>query len=264
MGRQQIERIQKNAARPRWGWSGAREIVPPLWSEAELRRVAGLLPSRQSSIENIVAELHAIGGRYHRNLHQDEFGPTRAERMQALRDLLVRLGVLSSRLEALPPQLRLLLSEGFLECRSAAGQLDVDPVAFYSADKTAIDVVSETASDIRHTLARVGRTDEANLIGEVCAAADTIVPLLWNLDTTTDGDVVIDAGSAGPVPADNSADPFIAVCAPVRRLRSRFELALTHLRRRKGPEARLSLGLLVSQLCDLWRRETGSPSPPTP
>jgi hypothetical protein len=146
-----------------------------------------------------------------------------------------------------------------LECRSAAGQLDLDPVAFYSADKTAIDVVSETASDIRHTLASVGRTDEANLIGEVCAAADTIVPLLWNLDTTTDGDVVIDAGSAGPVPADDSADPFIAVCAPVRRLRSRFELALTRLRRRKGPEARLSLGLLVSQLCDLWRRETGQP-----
>jgi hypothetical protein len=82
--------------------------------------------------------------------------------------------------------------------------------------------LSETASDVRHTLARVGRTDEVNLIGEVCAAADTIVPLLWNLDTTTDGDVVIDAGSAGPVPADNSADPFIAVCAPVRRLRSRF------------------------------------------
>ena len=152
---------------------------------------------------------------------------------------------------------RLLLSEGFLECRSAARQLDVDPVAFYSADKTAVDVVSETASDVRHTLASVGRTDEANLIGEVCAAADTIVPRLWNLDTTTDGDVVIDAGSAGPEPADNSADPFIAVCAPVRRLRSRFELALTHLRRRKGPEARLSLGPLVSQLCDLWRRETG-------
>jgi Protein of unknown function DUF262 len=98
------------------------------------------------------------------NRHRD--GPTRAERMQALRDLLVRLGVLSSRLEALPPQLRLLLSAGFLECRSAAGRLDVDPVAFYSADKTAIDVLSETASDVRHTLARVGRTDEVNLIGD--------------------------------------------------------------------------------------------------
>src|SRR5258705_5501704 len=116
---------------------------------------------------------------------------------------------------------------------------------------TDVQVVSDPEWAVRHTLARVGRTDEANLIGEVCAAADTIVPLLWNLDTTTDGDVVIDAGSAGRVPADNSADPFIAVCAPVRRLRSRFELALTNLRRRKGPEARLSLGLLVSQLCNL-------------
>ena len=177
------KRIQKNAARPRWGWSGVREIVRPLWSERELRRVAGLLPRRRSSIDHIVAELHAIGDRYHRNLHQDEFGPTRAERMQALRDLVARLDVLSSRLEALPPQLRLLLSDGLLQCRP--GRSDVDPVAFYSADKTAVDVMSETASDVRHTLVSVGRTDEADLIGEVCAAADAIAPLLWNLDATT-------------------------------------------------------------------------------
>jgi hypothetical protein len=211
LGGHQIERIQKNAASPRWGWSGVREIVPPLWSEAELRRVAGLLPIHQSSIENIVAELLAIGGRYHRNLHQDEFGPTRAERMQALRDLLVRLGVLSSRLEALPPQLQLLL-----------------------------------------------------LIGEVCAAADAILPLLWNLDTTTDGDVVIDTGSAGPMPADNSADPLIAVCAPVRRLRSRFELALTHLRRRKGPEARLHWACWSRNFAISGDERAVGPSPPTP
>jgi len=184
VGGHRVERSQKNAARPRWGWSGVREIVPSLWSERELRRVAGLLPRRRSSIDDIVAELHAIGDRYHRNLHQDEFGPTRAERMQALRDLVARLDVLSSRLEALPPQLRLLLSKGFLQCRPASGQSDVDPVAFYSADKTAVDVMSETASDVRHTLVSVGRTDEADLIGEVCAAADAIAPpiapVMWS------------------------------------------------------------------------------------
>jgi hypothetical protein len=163
VGGHQVERIQKNAASPRWGWSGVREIVPPRWSEAELRRVAGLLPSRQSSIENIVAELHAIGGRYHRNLHQDEFGPTRAERMQALRDLLVRLGVLSSRLEALPPQLQLLLSEGFLECRSAAGRLDVDPVAFYSAGT----IVSAAAQTSRIRLAFIGPSDAGQGVADV-------------------------------------------------------------------------------------------------
>src|SRR5258706_11011208 len=153
MGRHQVERIKKNTANPRWGWSGVHKIVCPLWAEAELRGVAGLLPGRQSSIEKIVAELLVIGSRYHRNLHQDEFGPTRAERMQALRDLLDRLEVLSSRLEALPPQLRLLVSERQTEGRSAAGPIDVHPIAPYSAYKDAIETVSENASDSRPALA---------------------------------------------------------------------------------------------------------------
>jgi hypothetical protein len=118
--------------------------------------------------------------------------------------------------------------------------------------------VSEIASDVRRDLAGAGRTDDANLIGEVWAAADVVGPLLWNLDSTADGDVVIDGESAGSALADNSADPFESLCAPVRRLHSRFKLALIHLGRRKGPEARLSLVLLVSQLCDL-QRETGRP-----
>jgi len=259
MGRHQVERIEKKPARPRWGWSGVHKIVPPLWAEAELRGVAVLLPSRQSSIENIVAELLVIGSRHHRNLHQDEFGPTRAERMQALRDLLDGLEVLSSRLEALPPQLRLLVSERQTEGRCAAGPIDVDPIASYCADKDAIEVVSEIASDVRRDLAGAGSSDDANLIGEVWAAADMVGPLLWNLDSTTDGDVVIDGGSAVSALTDNSADPFESLCAPVRRLHSRFKLALIHLGRWKGPEARLSLVLLVSQLCDLWQRETGRP-----
>ena len=53
VGRHQVERIERKPASPRWGWSGIHEIVPPLWAEAELGSVAVLLPSRQSSIENI-------------------------------------------------------------------------------------------------------------------------------------------------------------------------------------------------------------------
>jgi hypothetical protein len=118
---------------------------------------------------------------------------------------------------------------------------------------------SRTCGIALTSLIGVRRIDEANLVGEICAAADAIAPLLWNLDTTTDANVAIDVGSAGPEPTNNSVDPLIAVSAAIRRLSSRFELALTHLRRRKGPEARLSLVLLVWQLCDLWRRETGRP-----
>jgi len=49
-------------------------------------------------LEDIIAELQAIGERYARYLHQDEFGPTRAEQMQALRDTLVSLDELASQL----------------------------------------------------------------------------------------------------------------------------------------------------------------------
>src|SRR5260370_13938850 len=176
--------------------------------------------------------------------------------MQALRHLVDRMEVRWSGLEARPPQLRLLVSERQTERRSAAGPMDVDPIASYCADKDASEVVWEIASDVRRDLAGAGRTDDANVIGEVWAAADVVLPLLWNLDSTTDGDVVIDGESAGSALADNSADPFESLCAPVRRLHSRFKLALIHLGRRKAPEPRLSLGLLVWQLCDLWQRET--------
>jgi hypothetical protein len=255
MGGHQVE--SNKLARPRWGWSGVHKIAPPTWAEAALGHVAVLLPSRKSSIEKIVAKLLMIGGRYHRNLHQDEFGPTRAERMQAMRDLLDPLKTLSSRLEALPEALRLLVSARQTEGRSAEGPRDVDPIASYSADTDAVDVLQEIASDIHSDLAGAGRTDDANLIGEVSAAADMVRRLLWNLDSTTEGDVVIDGISAGSDLADDSAYPFESLCAPVRRLHSRFKLALIHLGRRKGPEARASLGLLVGQLCDLWRDETG-------
>ena len=128
-----------------------------------------------------------------------------------------------------------------------------------SPTETQIDVLSENAADVRDPLIHAGRFDEADLIGKICAAADVVAMALWNLDSTTDGDVAFNSGISGAAPADGLADPFVAICASVRRLQSRFGLALTTLRRRKGPEARLSLSLLVSQLCDLWGRETGKP-----
>jgi hypothetical protein len=239
------------------GWSGVGKIVPP--SKAELMRIIGLLPSLRSRVEDILAELQALGGRYHRYLHQDEFGPTRAQRMQALRDALVILSELSSRFESLPHQLKSLFSEKLSEHQSTTEQLGLDLVELYSADKAVIDAVLENAPDVQQTLVGLGRTDDAKLIEEVYAAAGAAASLLGSLDTTTEAEVVLDAGSAGLPAKNNSADPFITAFAAIERLRSRLELALSHLARQKGPESRSSLVILVWQLCDLWRRETGRP-----
>ena len=119
--------------------------------------------------------------------------------------------------------------------------------------------MSESASDIRQTLVDGNGTSEAALIGEVYIAAKGFISLLFNIDTTTEGEIVLDARFAGYLETNNSADPLAAASAAIDRMRSRLDLALSRLRRRKGTEPRASLTWLVRQLCDLWRRETGSP-----
>jgi hypothetical protein len=240
----------------RWGFDGVAQIVAPQWAEAELQAIACLLPERLASVETIVAELLDIGGRYHRNLHQDEFGPTRAERMAALREILDRLDKLLARLGALPSGLQSALSEN--QCVPAAGPPGTDLLESYLADQAVIELLFETATDVSRALARTGTVAEVKLVADIRDAAEAILVLLQGLDSTTDTEVVIGAGSAKLVSMKaETVDPFPVVRVQVERLHRRFEIALASLEHRKGPEPRLSLDLLVSLLCDLWWRETG-------
>src|SRR5712671_959740 len=101
---------QQGRAEPRWGWSGVAPltVVQLSASDIDLQR---LLPGHQSSDAQIVQALCVLGARYHRYLHQDELGPTRAERMAALRSLLEQFDFLISLLRELPGYLHLKLSD---------------------------------------------------------------------------------------------------------------------------------------------------------
>jgi hypothetical protein len=245
--------------KPRWGWSGVSKIDRPPSSEAELKSIIDLLPRLRSPVEEIVAELQAIGGRYSRYLHQDEFGPTRAERMQAIREILVPLDELASRFGSLPPHLGLLLSEELLGYVSVTEQLDPNRFNSYSADKAQIDALSDRMSDIHQSLLKGNRTSDATLIEGVSITAGRLIFLLCNLDTTAEANVVFDGPCTDLPETNNSTDPLVAASAAIDRMRSRFDLALSRLRRGRGTEVRVSFIWLVRQLCDLWRRETGSP-----
>jgi len=98
-------RRRQGTDEPRWGWSGVAPLAAAELSASDID-LGVLLPGHRSPIEQIVLELRDLGGRYHRYLHQDEFGPTRAERMAALRLLLDQLDLLLSRLNGLPRYLR--------------------------------------------------------------------------------------------------------------------------------------------------------------
>src|SRR5712664_2067072 len=82
-------RVRRGTAEPRWGWSGVASLTGPQLSASDID-LPRLLPGHQSSDAQIIRTLCDLGARYRRYLHQDEFGPTRAERMASLRPLLHR------------------------------------------------------------------------------------------------------------------------------------------------------------------------------
>ena len=59
-----------------------------------------------------------------------------------------------------------------------------------------------------------------------------------------------------------AVDPFTFICTQLDRLHRRFEAALSNLEHRKGPEPRLSLGLLVPNFAIFGPERPASRSPP--
>jgi hypothetical protein len=65
-------------AKPCWSWTGVAELASS-GRDAHLRDLVALLPVKKSSDEQIVDYLADLRDRFHRRLHQDEFGPSRKQ-----------------------------------------------------------------------------------------------------------------------------------------------------------------------------------------
>lgn len=251
---------RRGTAKPRWRWSGVAPLTAARLSARDID-LGVLLPGHQSPIDQVMLALRDLGGKYHRYLHQDEFGPIRAERMAALRLLLDQLALLLSRLNGLPEHLCLLLSNQLAANPNPLSGCDTDNFEAHRNDEEAVQLVGEVAVDVRRQLpASASRAPE--LMDELCGTAERTVQLLCALDTTTASAVAIDAELPRlEIEGGTGSDliGFSVVCARIERLRRRAELTLARLVRQKGPERSESLRWLVWQLCDLYNHETGQP-----
>jgi len=249
-----VMRRRRGTAKPRWGWSGVAPLTQLSSTEIDLET---LLPGHQNPIEQIALALCDLGGRYHRYIHQVELGPTRAERMAALRLLLDQLGLLSSRLNGLPEHLQMWLSTQ-LVFRSRPIDRRADPFEAYSEDEEAVQLVAEATTHYRRMLA----ASDERVIGDLGGAVEKAMELFSALDTTTAGALAIDAEWPLPEIAESVKSDLVGVamvCTRIERLRWRVEQTLDRLEQQKGPERFESLQWLVWQLCELYRRETGRP-----
>src|SRR5260370_4932801 len=235
-------RRRQGTAEPRWGWSGVAQLTAVELSAAESdlgARVAG----HHRPIEQIVLSLRDLGGRYHRYLHQDELGPTRAERMAALRLLLDQSDLLSAQLNGLPEHLRLRLSKHLASDRIPI-ECDFDNFQAHRNDEEAVLRVAEAAVDEGRMLYAASATHVAELMDDLRGAAETTLQFLCALDTTTEGAVAIDT-ELPRLEVEGGAEVevigFAVACARIERLQRRVELTLARLERQGGPERCVSL-----------------------
>jgi hypothetical protein len=239
---------RRGVAEPRWCWSGVAPAVAPRLSRADMKQLLSLLPSRQTRIHRIAIELRQLSARYRRYLHQDEFGPSRAEQMAALRALGSRLEKLSSQLARPSRAPSLLLCTRLAQSAPPKILLDTDVDSFEASrnDKEAVQQILE--------LMEAAETERCATITD---AAEQTVHMLWALDSTTEG-AILDAYNREPLNLREGDDSSVGIVrARVGRLFRCVQLAVARLESRGGPEPAINLRWLVWSLCDLYQRETG-------
>ena len=243
-----IERAEQNRkfqTRPCWSWSGAEALN--FSEQNKLEPLIAILPAKQSSDEEILAFLVDLRAHFQRWLHQDELGPTRRQQTAALRALKKSLQTLRRQLAKGAPSQR--------------EQLDAILRNGHGGSSPTLERIYEAASDLGRYL-RIPDSPNRKIdwTSKIKTCAETTMAQSQSLDTNTDGEILLIAirhifdplqtfTPAGLADAELWLNAYWNV----------VDKTLCELNERGGAEERVSLKLLVEQLCEFWERETGGP-----
>jgi hypothetical protein len=232
--------------KPCWSWSGAETLN--FSEQANLRPLMAMLPAKHSSDDQILAFLVYLRAGFQRRLHQDEFGPTRRQQSAALRALKKPVRILQRQLAKGAPSQRETL----------------DAVLRSGSDCSAatLERIYEAASDLERDLRISGESNrKIDWAVKIKTCAETTIVQGQCLDTNADGEMFL-------IATRHKFDP-LQPCAPDFGLADAeqwlntywnvVDKTLYELNKRGGAEERVSLKLLVEQLCEFWQRETGRP-----
>jgi hypothetical protein len=244
----------RGTATPRWNWSGVDQLITPTISDGDMARIVESLPASRSTPEEIKSKIQALGARYHRYLHQDEFGPTRAQRMSALRAMQTCLELLDSLIVNLPQHLALELTYRTTEPdQSTSFRILRSWAILRGWTIEQIDRAASTELAFRHSLYSA---DDLYLLEEICTRAGAAIEVVSSLDAGSESELFDDAVSTGVLFKNNVSS---IIDAPLFALKAQVGLTLDRLTKQGGPERQVSVSWLVWEACDLWTRETGEP-----
>jgi hypothetical protein len=246
MQRNPTKSREGKAVKSAWGWSAAAKRCFS-GQDSRVGDVVAILPTqKKSSDEEIATYLIDLGARFQRWLHQDEFGPSRRQQTASLRAL-----VRSSR----NLQRELTKSSSLLKDI-------IDATLRRNADSLApvLEAFCEAISQLERTLECSGaQKQKVARIAKLEVSAQTLMAQLQSLDTNTDSKIFVAAFVLG-FNLSQTATPDLGLADVERWLIGYSSVvlnALNELNRRRGAEERVSLKLLVEELCTLWEYETG-------
>jgi hypothetical protein len=233
-------------AKPFLSWTGVAELVFS-GRDSRLHDLVTLLPAKRSTHEQAVVYLVDLCARFQRWLHQDEFGPHRSQQTAALRALLKLLSSL---------QKQLLKGSSLLK-----GRLNESLRSKNDPSRPVMQALYEAAADIQSDL-RTAEAPNRDLIwvSKLRNCIETLIAQSQSLDTNTDGAISVTAWqrkfdlsqAAGLDFGSADVESWLTGYGDV------LTRTLNKLTSRGGAEERVSLKLLVEQLCEFWERETDS------
>jgi hypothetical protein len=144
--------------------------------DAHLRDLVALLPFKKSSDEQIVGHLADLRDRFHRRLHQDEFGPSRKQQTASLRALMKSFRALQ----------RQLIKGSSLSKR----RLDAVLRSRNDQSSEVLEALYESAADVSGALS-IKR--DAMWAARLRDCVFTLMAQLQTIDTNADGEVFLAA-----------------------------------------------------------------------
>jgi hypothetical protein len=233
-------------AQPRWGWSGVSKLTRRD-QELHVEHLAAMLPATKSSRAEVVAQLVELRARFHGWLHQDEFGPRRGEQTAALRAHIKTVRELCQQLQ-----------KGTSRSRDR-----LDTALWNSNDRLspAVAALGEAAANVESALQITGASNpDIGWFSRVRRRARTLSEQIEILDDNTDGQIEWTALCCHFDRSQTVASEDFGLVDAECWLNSYWNVlaeTLHTLNDERGALERVSLKLLVEELCSLWERETG-------
>jgi hypothetical protein len=225
-------------------WNGAAASDPSLSADI-FDAAISMLPERSSSQPALRIKLQDIGRQLRRNLRQDDWGPTRGDQTEALRQIAGKIDLLRSALNELSlkeaDRFYVNFEDAFLEQppRSWADLMSLleEVATFCGHPSTPNDHFSNIAAHAEYFIDYPARVD----------------------DNTHSALFDANAGSNIEGPDFKREHCMMgSILCWLTQFRTLHEKALSFLEVRRGPERFLSLRLAVSKLAELYTFETGS------